>query len=203
MTPQRVTLITEWQGYVSAEAFTVSKAQKSPSLSIYTIMVCIHAHFYRSVFEVVYSTLISFTVIYRTNELVVLFYTRHWAWGNMKPIWMSVNTKKIRTQMSSCVMTTSPSWQAACRAVRGSEGEPAGGALICSLVLWARRSSSLGRSLSVTADSSHTGTPSSGSCAPEAGTRGATKARCSYLARIHDSRSSLEKQKQYKGDTHM
>lgn len=158
---------------------------------------------YRSVFEVVYSTLISFTVIYRTNELVVLFYTRHWAWGNMKPIWMSVNTKKIRTQMSSCVMTTSPSWQAACRAVRGSEGEPAGGALICSLVLWARRSSSLGRSLSVTADSSHTGTPSSGSCAPEAGTRGATKARCSYLARIHDSRSSLEKQKQYKGDTHM
>lgn len=166
-------------------------------------MVCMHAHFYRSVFEVVYSTLISFTVIYRTNELVVLFYTRHWAWGNMKPIWMSVNTKKIRTQMSSCVMTTSPSWQAACRAVRGSEGEPAGGALICSLVLWARRSSSLGRSLSVTADSSHTGTPSSGSCAPEAGTRGATKARCSYLARIHDSRSSLEKQKQYKGDTHM
>lgn len=203
MTPQRVTLITEWQGYVSAEAFTVLKAQKSPSLSIYTIMVCMHAQFYRSVFEVVYSTLISFTVIYRTNELVVLFYTRHWAWGNMKPIWMSVNTKKIRTQMSSCVMTTSPSWQAACRAVRGSEGEPAGGALICSLVLWARRSSSLGRSLSVTADSSHTGTPSSGSCAPEAGTRGATKARCSYLARIHDSRSSLEKQKQYKGDTHM
>ena len=99
--------------------------------------------------------------------------------------------KSTRTQMSSWVMTTSPSWQAAWRAVRGAEVDPAGGALIWSLVLWARRSSSLGRSLSVTADSSHTGIPSSGGV-----WRAATNARWSYLARIHDSLSSLVRQTQ-------
>lgn len=99
--------------------------------------------------------------------------------------------KSTRTQMSSWVMTTSPSWQAAWRAVRGAEVDPAGGALIWSLVLWARRSSSLGRSLSVTADSSHAGIPSSGGV-----WRAATNARWSYLARIHDSLSSLVRQTQ-------
>lgn len=99
--------------------------------------------------------------------------------------------KSTRTQMSSWVMTTSPSWQAAWRAERGAEVDPAGGALIWSLVLWARRSSSLGRSLSVTADSSHAGIPSSGGV-----WRAATNARWSYLARIHDSLSSLVRQTQ-------
>lgn len=103
--------------------------------------------------------------------------------------------KEKPTQTSSWVMTTSPSWQAACRAVRGSECDPAGGVLICSLVLCARRSSTLGRSLSVTADSSQTGILSSGSALPDAGWRGGTNARCSYLARIQDSLSSLVKQK--------
>lgn len=61
------------------------------------------------------------------------------------------------------------------------------------MLLWARRSSSLGRSLSVTADNTHTDILSSCRAVPEAGWSGATKARCSYFARIQDSLSSLSK----------
>lgn len=97
--------------------------------------------------------------------------------------------------MSSCVMTTSPSWQAACRAVRGGKADPACWLLIWSLLLWAKRSSSLGRSLSVTADSSHAGMLPSGGGGPGATWRAATNARCSYFARIQDSLSSLNKKR--------
>ncbi|KAG5282582.1 hypothetical protein AALO_G00057590, partial [Alosa alosa] len=93
-------------------------------------------------------------------------------------------------QTSSWVITTSPRLQAACRAVRGCGEALASGALISSLLLWARSSSRRGRSLSTTAQSSQSGMEPLLSSA-WAG-RGATKTRCSYLARIHVSLSSLE-----------
>ena len=93
------------------------------------------------------------------------------------------------TQTSSWVMTTSPSWQAACRAVRACGEALTSGALICSLLLWARSSRRRGRSLSTTALSSQSDMEPALSSVWAV--KGATKTRCSYLARIHVSLSSL------------
>ncbi len=91
-------------------------------------------------------------------------------------------------------MTTSPSWQAACKALCCCCAAPSGGTLITSLVLCARSSRSLGRSLSITALSNQVDIVSSEHWAG----KGETNARCSYLARIHDSLCSL-RQTQSKG----
>lgn len=134
-------------------------------------------------------TMLATTLYWLVFAFCSLFY-----WSYIKKGEIQSESRRVQiepTQMSNCVMTTSPSWQAACSAVRGSDGDPASWALICSLVLCARRSSSLGRSLSVTADNNHIGIPSSESWDPRFSCRAATNARCSYLARIHDSLSSL------------
>lgn len=106
------------------------------------------------------------------------------------------------THRRSCVITTSPCWQAACRAEPGSlsaksdleERARLGGPLMSSLVQWAKRSNSFGRLCSITARRRRPDSVISGLSPGVGGGSGATKSFCSYLALIHDSRSSLEKQ---------
>lgn len=110
------------------------------------------------------------------------------------------------TQRRSCVITTSPCWQAACRAEPGSrsakrdleERARLRGALMSSLVQWAKRSNSFGRLCSITAKRRRPDSVMSGLSPGVGGGSGATNSFCSYLARIHDSRSSLE---MHKGNT--
>lgn len=68
------------------------------------------------------------------------------------------------------------------------------GALMSSLVQWARRSSSLGRLCSITANRRRPDSVMSGPSLGVGGGNGATNSFCSYLALIHDSRSSLDMQ---------
>lgn len=108
------------------------------------------------------------------------------------------------TQTRSCVITTSACWQAACRAEPGSrsaksdleESARLRGALMSSLVQWAKRSSSLGRLCSITAKRRRPESVMSGPSPGVGGGNGATNSFCSYLALIHDSRSSLNKQRE-------
>lgn len=108
------------------------------------------------------------------------------------------------TQTRSCVITTSACWQAACRAEPGSRSAKSdleerarlGGAFMSSLVQWAKRSSSLGRLCSITAKRRRPDSVMSGPSPGVGGGIGATKSFCSYLALIHDSRSSLNKQRE-------
>lgn len=108
------------------------------------------------------------------------------------------------TQRRSCVITTSACWQAACRAEPGSrsakraleETDRLRGALMSSLVQWASRSSSFGRLCSITARRRRPDRVMSGPSPGVGGGNGATNSFCSYLALIHDSRSSLDKQRQ-------
>uniref|UniRef100_A0A8B9DS93 Uncharacterized protein n=1 Tax=Anser cygnoides TaxID=8845 RepID=A0A8B9DS93_ANSCY len=81
-------------------------------------------------------------------------------------------------------MTTRAMSQARCSAVRRSLSLTPS----CSFLLWARSSSTASRSFSCTACRSCS--PSGASAAGS----GARNSRCSYLARIHDSRSSLRGQ---------
>lgn len=105
------------------------------------------------------------------------------------------------THRRSCVITTSPCWQAACRAEPGSlsaksdleERARLRGPLMSSLVQWAKRSNSFGRLCSITAKRRRPDSVISGPSPGVGGGSGATKSFCSYLARIQDSRSSLEK----------
>lgn len=108
------------------------------------------------------------------------------------------------TQTRSCVITTSACWQAACRAEPGSRSAKSdleerarlGGAFMSSLVQWAKRSSSLGRLCSITAKRRRPDSVMSGPSPGVGGGNGATNSFCSYLALIHDSRSSLNKQRE-------
>ncbi len=109
-----------------------------------------------------------------------------------------------RTQTRSCVITTSACWQAACRAEPGSrsaksdleESARLRGALMSSFVQWAKKSSSLGRLCSITAKRRRPDSVMSGPSPGVGGGNGATNSFCSYLALIHDSRSSLNKQRE-------
>ncbi len=120
------------------------------------------------------------------------------------------------TQTRSCVITTSACWQAACRAEPGSRSANSDleerarlrGALMSSLVQWAKRSSSLGRLCSITANRRRPDSVMSGPSPGVGGGNGATNSFCSYLALIHDSRSSLNKQRKIRkwrilGETHL
>lgn len=105
------------------------------------------------------------------------------------------------TQTRSCVITTSACWQAACRAELGTRSPRSAlevrarlrGALMSSLVQWAKRSSSLGRLCSITASRRRPDNVMSGPSPGVGGGKGATNSFCSYLALIHDSRSSLKR----------
>lgn len=67
------------------------------------------------------------------------------------------------------------------------------GALMSSLEQWAKRSSSLGRLRSITANRRRPDKVMSGPSLGVGGGSGATNSFCSYLALIQDSRSFLEK----------
>lgn len=110
-----------------------------------------------------------------------------------------------RTQTRSCVITTSACWQAACRAEPGrrsatsdlQESARLRGALMSSLVQWAKRSSIFGRLCSITDKRRRPDSVMSGPSPGEGGGNAATKSFCSYLALIHNSRSSLKERKYY------
>lgn len=65
-----------------------------------------------------------------------------------------------------------------------------------SLVQWAKRSSSFGRLCSITANRRRPDSVMSRPSLGVGGSNGATNSFCSYLALIHDSRSSLNKQRE-------
>lgn len=101
---------------------------------------------------------------------------------------MSHTSHEELTQTRRWVMTTWDRSQATCRAVRRSLSPV--GAVICSLELCASSNNTAPRSWSSTAWKSWHPRDSS------EGGNGARNNRCSYLARIQDSRSSLRRQKE-------